>query len=621
MDRNSVIGFVLLGALLVGYIFWNQHSTQTARLEKARQDSIANLNKPKEEQARQVDTAALATLPDSLRPKAEFGLGDAAPETAAVLENELVKITFSNKGGIPKEVLLKALQTSEKEGKNQLKEFKTSEGQPLYLQKGSFNRMGLKFKGADGDVNTADLRFTPGTVEKTADGSQRIAYRLEKNDAPNQYLEYVYTLKPDSYLVDFTINAVGMQRVLPNGNIPFQWNSQADRQEHDIKMERMNNQIHWRLADKDHDYFTLQNRAEEKLGALQWISFKQQFFNITLLAKKDNFASAEIHSKVPESGNIVGQEMTTLALPYKGETNFSFPMEIYYGPNHYKTLKSMDVELEKIIPLGTGIFAFVKYVNKWIIIPVFNFLGGLTSNYGLIILLLTIFIRIIIAPFTYQSYVSSAKMKVLKPELDVLREKYKDDQQAFGMEQMKLFRSAGVNPLGGCLPALLQLPILVAMYSFFPSSIELRQESFLWANDLSTYDSIYNFGFTVPLYGDHISLFTILMTITSLFLAFYNRGMTDQSNPVMKYMPYVFPVMLLGIFNSMAAALTYYYFLSNVISILLQWVIQTFIINHDKIHAQIQANKAKPQSKSKWAEKLEEMQKRQQEMQKQPRKK
>lgn len=614
MDRNSVIGFVLLGALLIGYIFWNQKSTETARLEKARQDSIANLNKPKEEQVK-LDTSLVAVV-DSNRPVAAFGQDALAGETETVLENELVKITFSNKGGIPKTVLLKALQTSEKEGKNQLKEFKTSDGQPLYLQKGSFNRMGLKFRSATGELNTADLYFAPPTSEKTTDGGQRITYRLNKNSGANQYIEYVYTLKPDSYLVDFTINAVGMQADLPKGSVPFQWNSQADRQEHDMTQERLNNQIHWRLADKEHDYFTLQNRAEEKLGPLQWLSFKQQFFNITLLAKKENFASAEIHSKVPESGNIVGQEMTTLAIPYNGASSFSFPMEIYYGPNHYKTLKSMDVSLEKIIPLGTGIFAFVKYVNKWIIIPVFNFLGGLTSNYGLIILLLTIFIRIIIAPFTYQSYVSAAKMKVLKPELDELRAKYKDDQQAFGMEQMKLFRSAGVNPLGGCLPALLQLPILVAMYSFFPSSIELRQESFLWAKDLSTYDSIYNFGFTIPLYGDHISLFTILMTITSLVLAFYNRGMTDQSNPVMKYMPYVFPVMLLGIFNSMAAALTYYYFLSNVISILLQWVIQTFIINHDKIHAKIQANKLKPAGKSKWAERLEEMQKRQQEMQK-----
>jgi YidC/Oxa1 family membrane protein insertase len=321
---------------------------------------------------------------------------------------------------------------------------------------------------------------------------------------------------------------------------------------------------------------------------------------------------------VPQSGNIVGQTFTTLEIPYNRAHDFSFPVEIYYGPNHYKTLKSFDIGLENIIPLGSGIFAFVKYVNKWIIIPVFNFLSGFIGNYGIIIILLTIFIRLIIAPFTYQSYVSQAKMKVLKPELDELRAKHGDDQQAFGMEQMKLFKSAGVNPLGGCLPALLQLPILVAMYSFFPSSIELRQESFLWAKDLSTYDSIMNLPFTIPFYGNHISLFTLLMTATSLVLAFYNRGMADQSNPVMKYMPYIFPIMLLGIFNRTAAALTFYYFLSNVISILLQWVLQTFVINHDKIHAQIQENKKKPVSKSKSQERLEEMQKRQQGMQQRP---
>ncbi len=610
MDRNSVIGFVLLGALLIGYIFWNQQSTNTAKLEKARQDSIANLNKPKEEQAKVIDSTGGSTVLDSARLQSEYGPFAAAAsgtEQQQVLENKLVKITFSNKGGEPRTI--------------ELLDFKTSDGKPLFLQQGSFNRTGLKIPLANNQsLNTSDAYFAPQPVQKNADGSQTISYRL--GTSASQYLEYVYTLKADSYLVDYTINLIGMQNVLPKGNINFQWNSQADRQEHNMEQERLNNQIHYRFANKDHDYFTLTNRSQEKLDKpIQWISFKQQFFNITLLARKENFASAEINTKVPESGNIVGQNMTTLAIPYNGAAAYSFPMEVYYGPNHYQTLKRMDVDLEKIIPLGSGIFAFVKYVNKWIIIPVFNFLGSLTSNYGLIILLLTIFIRLIIAPFTYQSYVSAAKMKVLKPELDELRAKYKDDQQSFGVEQMKLFRSAGVNPLGGCLPALMQLPILVAMYSFFPSSIELRQESFLWAKDLSTYDSIYTFGFNIPFYGDHISLFTILMTITSLILAFQLLGMADQSNPVMKYMPYVFPIMLLGIFNKMAAALSYYYFLSNVISILLQWVIQTFIINHDKIHAKIQANKSKPKTQSKWAAKLEEMQKRQQEMQKTPKKK
>lgn len=614
MDRNSVIGFVLLGALLIGYIFWNQKSAESAKLEKARQDSIANLNKPKDQQAKPVatlpDSTGAAAANDSLRFSAEYGpfaAGATGTEATATLENKLVKITFSNKGGQPTLI--------------QLTEFKSSDGKPLFLQQGSFNRTGLKLPLPNNQtLNTSDAYFTPGQLEKHPDGSQSISYRLSAG--ANQYIEYQYMLKNDSYLVDYTINLVNMQNLLPKGNLALQWNSQANLQEHNMQQERMNNQVHYRFEDKEHDYFTLQNKSEQKLSQpIEWISFKQQFFNITLIAKKDKFASAEIHSKVPESANIVGQQMSTLAIPYNGAATYSFPVEVYYGPNKYKTLKAMDIELQKIIPLGSGIFAFVKYVNIWIIIPVFDFLSGFSSNYGLIILLLTIFIRLIIAPFTYQSYVSSAKMKVLKPELDELRAKYKDDQQAFGMEQMKLFRSAGVNPLGGCLPALLQLPILVAMYSFFPSSIELRQESFLWATDLSTYDSIYNFGFDIPLYGDHISLFTILMTVTSLILAFYNRGMTDQSNPVMKYMPYVFPVMLLGIFNKLAAALTYYYFLSNVISILLQWVIQTFIINHDKIHAKIQANKAKPVTKSKWAEKLEEMQKRQQEAQKQQTKK
>lgn len=611
MDRNSVIGFVLLGALLIGYIFWNQKSASDAKLEKIRQDSIANLNKPKDQQPVAKYDSSNNPVVDSALLHSEYGPFAAAAigaEQTQVLENEVLKITFSNKGGEPATI--------------QLKKFKTSDGKPLFLQAGSFNRMGLRIPVNNGQqLSTSDVFFTTDGVKQEAAG-HAISYRLSAAQ-PGQYIEYSYTIRPNSYLIDYTINIVGMQGILPKGNITMQWNSQADRQEHDMSQERINNQVHYRFADKEHDYFTLQNKSSQKLERpLQWISFKQQFFNVTLLTRKENFASAEVNTKVPESGNIVGQEMTTLAIPYNGAASYSFPIEIFYGPNHYKTLKAMDVDLEKIIPLGSGIFAFVKYVNKWIIIPVFNFLGSLTSNYGLIILLLTIFIRIIIAPFTYQSYVSAAKMKVLKPELDELRKKHGDDQQAFGMEQMKLFRSAGVNPLGGCLPALLQLPILVAMYSFFPSSIELRQESFLWAHDLSTYDSIYNFGFTIPLYGDHISLFTILMTITSLFLAFYNRGMTDQSNPVMKYMPYVFPVMLLGIFNKMAAALTYYYFLSNVISITLQWVIQTFIINHDKIHAKIQANKLKPAKQSKWSERLQEMQKRQQEMQKQqPRKK
>jgi YidC/Oxa1 family membrane protein insertase len=277
-----------------------------------------------------------------------------------------------------------------------------------------------------------------------------------------------------------------------------------------------------------------------------------------------------------------------------------------------------------MVPLGYGVMAFVKYINKWLIIPIFNTLSGLISNFGVIIMLMTIFIRLILSFFTYKSYLSAAKMRVLKPEIDELREKYKDDQQKFGMEQMKLFRSAGVNPLGGCLPTLFQMPILFAMYYFFPSSIELRQESFLWAHDLSTYDSIATLPFSIPSYGNHISLFTLLMTASSLFLALYNRNMTSQdpNNPLMKWMPYIFPIILMGVFNQMAAALTFYYFFSNTISIAQQFIIQKYIINEEKIHRQIQENKNKPATPSKWTQRIEEMQKMQQERAKQmPRKK
>lgn len=604
MDRNSVIGFILLGVLLVGYIIFNQKQQVNSLREKARQDSIANLNKPKT----LIDTTGTAAKPDSAQLAADYGVfANAATgsEQNATLENELVKISFTNKGGQPETV--------------QLKHFKTSEGDPLILMKGSFNRLSLQIPVNNHTLNTADLFFAASPVQKQADGSQTITYRLAVT--PAEYLEMIYTLKPGNYTVDYTIHGVGLENVLPASQktLSLQWNWEQQKQELDMENERLNNQVHYKLTDGKHDYFTLQRTSHEKLdGQQQWVSVKQQFFNTSLIARKTAFAGVDVNTKVPQSGNIVGQTFATLEIPYSRVHDFNFPVEIYYGPNHYKTLKSFDIGLENIIPLGSGIFAFVKYVNKWIIIPVFNFLSGFIGNYGIIIILLTVFIRLIIAPFTYQSYVSQAKMKVLKPELDALRAKHGDDQQAFGMEQMKLFKSAGVNPLGGCLPALLQLPILVAMYSFFPSSIELRQESFLWAKDLSTYDSILNLPFTIPFYGNHISLFTLLMTATSLVLAFYNRGMADQSNPVMKYMPYIFPIMLLGIFNRTAAALTFYYFLSNVISIALQWVLQTFVINHDKIHAQIQENKKKPVSKSKWQERLEDMQKRQQDIQ-QPR--
>ncbi len=270
--------------------------------------------------------------------------------------------------------------------------------------------------------------------------------------------------------------------------------------------------------------------------------------------------------------------------------------------------------------MGFGIFSFVKYISKWFVIPLYDLLSSITTNVAVLIMLLTLILRLLLSFFSYKSFLSTAKMRVLKPEIDALKEKYADNQQQFGMEQMKLYRSAGVNPMGGCLPMLLQMPFLLAMYYFFPTSLSLRQANFLWADDLSTYDSILDFGFKIPLYGDHISLFTLIMTATSLFLALYNKNMTpgsaEMNNPVMKYMPYVLPIMFLGWFNNMAAGLTFYYAFSNILSIVQQFVIKKFFIDEEKILKKLQENKLKPAQTSKWQQRLEEMQKLQADKQK-----
>jgi YidC/Oxa1 family membrane protein insertase len=297
----------------------------------------------------------------------------------------------------------------------------------------------------------------------------------------------------------------------------------------------------------------------------------------------------------------------------------SLDFRMFVGPNDYRLLKTYNNDLEEIIPLSYGIFGFVKYINKWIILPIFYGLSKFFSSFGVVILILTFILRLLMSPFTYKSYVSSAKMKALKPELDELKEKHGEDKQAYGVDQMKLYREAGVNPLGGCLPALLQLPVFFALLSFFPQSIELRQSKFLWAKDLSTYDSIYDLPFTIPFYGDHISLFTILFVITSLVLALYSMNMNmggDQSNPMMKYLPFIMPVMFLGIFNKLSASLTFYYFVSNVITLALQFVIQQWIIDPDKIHAQIKAKRSAPPKENKLMKKMMEMQQQQQQIKK-----
>jgi YidC/Oxa1 family membrane protein insertase len=324
----------------------------------------------------------------------------------------------------------------------------------------------------------------------------------------------------------------------------------------------------------------------------------------------NGFSSGEMNTNMPaDSNHIVVNAMSNLTIPVPAGINATIPLKLYYGPNDFQILKSYNMEMENMVNLGQGGYAFVKYINRFVVMPFFDFISKFFKSYGVIILLLTLFIRLITSPLVYTSYLSGAKMKALRPELDVLKAKLKDDQQAYSMEQMKLFRTAGVNPLGGCIPALLQIPIFFSLYSFFNSNIALRGQSFWWAKDLSSYDQIFTWNFSIPFIGDHLSLFTLLAVFTNLLISIYSMNMTpDQDNPMMKYMPYIFPVMLLGMFNGLPAALTWYYTISNIITLIFQFVIQNYIIDHDKILAQLEENKKKPKVRPKWQDKMEQMQ-------------
>jgi YidC/Oxa1 family membrane protein insertase len=586
MDRNSVIGFFLLAALLIGYIFYNQHS-QSEYAKQKLADSVAFAKAHPKPLAKALPVKAADTLSDSVlqsMPPAFRGQGQ-----MVTLENKNLSLQFSTKGAHPVAALLK--------------DYKTYEGKPLYLFNGETNQLNAVLPGNNNTTATGDLIYiaTPGNA---ANGDKTIDFMADMGSGKQVHI--LYTLPNEGYMLQCKINLVGMTA----NSLPLTWQTTALHTEKDIANEKLSSQVYYRLRNNDHDYHTINTKEKFNIDEpTHWVGFRLHYFS-TALISEEGFNKVDVSGSTKMTDvNVVAQNKNTadLALKNGNEANLRW----YIGPNHYQTLRSYKIDLDDMVPLGYGIMAFVKYINKWLIIPIFNVLSGFIGNYGIIIMLMTIIIRLLLSFFTYKSYLSAAKMRVLKPELDELRAKYADDQQKFGMEQMKLYRTAGVNPLGGCLPSLFQLPILLAMYYFFPSSIELRQEKFLWANDLSTYDSIATLPFTIPFYGDHISLFTLLMTASSLFLALYNRNMTvqDPNNPMMKWMPFVFPFLLIGVFNKMAAALTFYYFFSNMISIAQQFVIQKYIIDEKAIHAKMQENKNKPATPSKWAQKLEEIQK------------
>jgi YidC/Oxa1 family membrane protein insertase len=418
-------------------------------------------------------------------------------------------------------------------------------------------------------------------------------------------------LHPNDYLIDFAIVLNGTDKLVAQHTINLQWQTQTNQIEKDEAYEKQQTHICY-LTDGGYDFTMLGNTGDDKKfeKPVDWLSVKQQFF-ITALVNKNKFQTAEIKWVVPAdtSLHILAQTVANCRVNLPAGNEATVPLQLYYGPSDYHVLKVYNNQMENIVPYGSGVFAFVKYINRHLLLPVFDLLRKNVASMGIVILLLTLFIRLLTSPILYKSYVSGAKMKALKPEIDKLKEKHGEDKQAFSMDQMKLWKSAGVSPLGGCLPAVLQIPIFMSLYYFFQSNISLRGQNFLWAKDLAAYDSIYDLPFTIPFYGDHVSLFTLTAVLTSLLISIYSMtNMQDNSNPVMKYMPYIFPVLLLGVFNKLPSALTWYYTISNTITLILQIVIQKYIIDHDKILAQIEANRKKPVKQSKLQERIQAMQ-------------
>ena len=600
MDRNTIIGFVLLAALFFGYFYYTRQGQLT--LEKTQQhiqDSINRLKPKTDSLVAKTDS----TKRDSTAKKISGFQQDSVPavEQLTTLENNVIKIIFTNKGAQPKIV--------------ELKKFKTFDGKPLILENGNFNKISYPINTGVNQTALTDNLFFKTHQVTAASGKSAITFLLQ--NAEGQSIEHQYTLPDDSYILDFNIVFTGADKLITQNKINLTWQAQAPQVEKDIQHENQQSHISY-VKDGDYDFETLGKGGDKKFDKpVEWIALKQQFFASAILAK-NKFESADIQWTVPSdtSSHIIAQTTSNCRINVPGGSVTNVPLQLFYGPSDYKILKSYNNQMHNIVPLGSGIFAFVKYINRGFIMPVFNYMGSKFASFGLVIALLTIIIRLLISPLTYQSYVSGAKMKLLKPEIDALKLKFADDKQAFGMEQMKLFKSAGVNPLGGCIPALLQIPIFFALYNFFNSNIALRGQSFWWAKDLSAYDSIYNLPFTIPLYGSHISLFTIFAVVTSLLISLYGMAnMQDNSNPVMKYMPFIFPIILLGVFNSQPSALTWYYTVSNAITLVIQFVIQKYIINHEKILAQLEANKKKPPVKSKWQERVQAMQNNNQKLQ------
>ena len=614
MDRNSVIGILLIASIMFGWLYMIQPSKEELEKQKRQQDSIAFVAKEQEkkfQQSEKKDSVQLTIYTDSLSQtdsakKAQvvkqygvfsevvYGKND-----TLTIENEFIKARISTKGGRICSV--------------ELKEYKTHDSTPLVLFDVDSSSFGISLETDINEFNTNDFYFVPqgNSFFVNGDKTEKLVMRL--NAGAGKYLEYEYSLKGNSYMLGCKINLVKMGEIISRsvGSMILHWGVKTPSQELSKYNQRNASTVYYKYLEDEPTYISETSNETKTLDAkTKWVAFKQQFFSSAIVA--DNFfdkSGADITSlNHTDSSAYIKTFATNLSIPISHQEKESFGMRFYFGPNHYQTLKQYDIQLERVIPLGWSIF---RYINIAVVIPIFNWLDGMGLNYGIIILILTIIFKIIMFPLAYKTFLSSAKMRVLKPEIDEINKKF-EGKDAMEKQQatMSLYKKAGVSPFAGCLPLLIQMPILFALLRFFPSSIELRQQPFLWAHDLSTYDSIYNFGFNVPFYGDHVSLFALLMTVSTLIYTWTNSQMFSGSTqlPGMKVMMYIMPVLFLGFLNTTSAGLSYYYFLANMFNIG-QTFLMRFFVDEQALLRKIEENKKKQVKKSSFQERLVKMQK------------
>ena len=616
MDRNTITGLIVIALILIGYSYFMSPSKEELKAMHVR-DSIARVEAQRAaalEKERQADFAAQQQNTETLQ--AETGAifkQDSLPVEQYTLENNKIKLHINTKGGCIDYVDLKG--------------YRTHDSLPLILWKDHKSSMGLNFYARNKQINTANLIFVPNTNQKelNAEGAEQVLTMRAYVDE-NKYLEFEYKLAPDSYMVDFNINTYNLNDVIASNTnfLTLYWGVDMPQLEKSRDFESRYTGVYYNFSNNDVEHLSL--TGDEKVDlptSVKWVAYKQQFFSSVLIAN-ESFPNVLVSTANNTNPGFLKTADAEISLPYSGKAIEKYDMHFYFGPNSYPTLREYgkDIELPKLVDLG---WKWIAWFNRYVVIPIFNFLEtNVTLNYGLIIFLLTLIIKLVLFPLTYKSYMSQAKMRVLKPQIDEINKKIPADK-AMERQQavMKLYKKAGVNPMGGCLPMLLQMPILIALFYFFPGAIELRQKSFLWATDLASYDSIATLPFTIPFYGNHVSLFCLLMTITNILYMWYNSKNQPQNDQMkgMQVMMYIMPIMFLFIFNSYSSGLSYYYFIATLITIVQTWAIRKFV-NDEKLLKQIELAKTKPVKKSKFQQKLEEMQRMQEQRMKQmPKKK